>query len=61
MTARARLIVASIALAVFWTLVMIWSTGAEPANIVIMSISGALVGLLWYFAMRWWMGRRVRD
>ena len=61
MSAETRLVLGSIGLAVFWTLAMIWSTGAERANIVILSISGASLGVLWYFAMRWWTRRRLRD
>jgi hypothetical protein len=36
---------------------MIWWTGIEAANIVIMVIAGVVAGVLWYFAMRWWQRR----
>ena len=33
---------------------MLWWSGAfEPANIIILSICGALAGYFWYRAMRW--------
>lgn len=34
---------------------MIWWTGMETANVVILSVTGVVIGVLWYFAMRWWM------
>jgi membrane protein DedA with SNARE-associated domain len=44
----------SIAFAVLWTGGMLWSTGPiDRANIIILSICGALAGCAWYYAMRW--------
>jgi hypothetical protein len=53
-TPQRSLILASIAFAVLWTLGMIWWTGTQTANIISLSIAGAVAGVLWYFAMRWW-------
>ena len=55
MTPRTRLALASILFAVLWTAGMIWWTGTDIANIVGLSIGGAVAGVLWYFAMGWWM------
>ena len=57
MTPHTRLILASVFFAVFWTLGMIWWTGTETANIVALSIAGAVAGVFWFFAMRWWQNR----
>jgi hypothetical protein len=44
----------SIAFAVLWTGGMLWSSGAiDRANLIILSICGALAGWAWYCAMRW--------
>jgi len=59
-TPHNSLVLASIAFAVLWTLGMIWWTGTETANIVITSIAGAIAGLLWFYAMRWWQHRFPR-
>jgi UDP-N-acetylmuramyl pentapeptide phosphotransferase/UDP-N-acetylglucosamine-1-phosphate transferase len=49
-----RLKLGSVFFTVFWTGAMLWWSGAyQPANIVILSICGALAGYLWYRAMRW--------
>jgi hypothetical protein len=61
MTPHTRLVLASVAFAVLWTLGMLWWTGTQTANIVITSISGAVAGVLWYFAMRWWQKRHRSD
>jgi hypothetical protein len=58
MTPQTRLVLASVAFAVLWTLGMLWWTGTQTANIVITSIGGAVAGVLWYFAMRWWQKRQ---
>jgi hypothetical protein len=57
MTPQIRLLLASLAFAVLWTLGMLWWTGTETANIVVTSIAGAMAGVLWYLAMRWWQQR----
>ncbi len=44
----------SIAFAVLWTCGMLWSSGEiDRANVIILSICGALAGVGWYYAMRW--------
>jgi hypothetical protein len=43
---------ASILFAVLWSAGMIWWTGHETANVVILAICGAIAGLLWYLVMR---------
>ena len=44
----------SIAFAALWTGGMLWSSGAiDLANVIILSICGALAGCAWYYAMRW--------
>ena len=44
----------SIAFALLWTCGMLWSSGAiDRANIIILSVCGALAGWAWYYAMRW--------
>ncbi|SDJ35634.1 MULTISPECIES: hypothetical protein [Bradyrhizobium] len=49
----------SIAFAVLWAGWMLWWSGTfTPANIIILSVCGAVVGYFWYRAMRWsfrWM------
>ena len=57
MTSQAGLLLGSVVFAVLWTLGMIWWTGTETANIVILLISGVVAGVVWYFGMRWWQGR----
>jgi hypothetical protein len=53
----------SILFAVLWTAGMIWSTGAETANVVILAICGAIGGVCWYLFMRkfvrWQAGREA--
>ena len=48
MTHQKRLMLASIAFAVLWTAAMIGATGTDTANVVIFSIAGAVIGVLWY-------------
>jgi hypothetical protein len=49
-----RLQLSSVLFTVLWTGGMLWWSGAfEPANIIILSICGALAGYFWYRAMRW--------
>ncbi|HEY1362811.1 MAG TPA: hypothetical protein VGF60_11260 [Xanthobacteraceae bacterium] len=55
MTAQSRLVLGSVTFAVLWTVGMIWWTGTEAANVVILSVSGVVAGIIWYFAMRWWI------
>ena len=62
-TQHNRLIFASIFFAVFWTAAMYWSNAygdTAPmgvAGTIILMITGALAGYLWYLGMRWWMRR----
>ena len=55
MNPQTRLILASVFFAVFWTLGMIWWTGNDIASIIVHAIGGAVAGVIWYFAMRWFM------
>jgi UDP-N-acetylmuramyl pentapeptide phosphotransferase/UDP-N-acetylglucosamine-1-phosphate transferase len=49
-----RLKLSSVFFTVFWIGGMVWWSGAfERANVIILSICGALAGYLWYRAMRW--------
>ena len=44
----------SIAFAVLWSGAMVWGSGDfAPANIIILSICGAVAGYLWYRLMGW--------
>ena len=52
MSPQFRLILASIAFAVFWTAFMIWRIAPGTAGNVILMVSGAIGGTLWYFGMR---------
>jgi hypothetical protein len=37
---------------------MIWSSGSfDSINIIMFSISGAVIGFLWYLGMRWFFQR----
>lgn len=60
-----RLKLAAIAFSVFWIVGMIWSSGVfHPANIIILSVCGAVAGYFWYRAMRWsfgWMRLQRHD
>jgi hypothetical protein len=62
MTSDLALIWASILFAVLWTAGMI-SCGAETANVVILTMCGAIGGVCWYFFMRkfarWQADRRA--
>jgi hypothetical protein len=64
MNPERRLLLASIAFAVLWALGMIWWSDRSPASIIIWLIGGVLIGVLWYYAMRWfmrwWKGRSTR-
>jgi len=55
----------SIAFSVLWVGWMVWWSGIyQPANIIILSVCGAVAGYLWYHAMRWsfrWMKLLPRD
>ena len=56
MPAEKRLKLGAVLFAVFWTAGMVWWSGPfEPASLIIFSIGGAVTGVLWYFAMRWWL------
>jgi hypothetical protein len=44
----------SIAFAVLWVGSMVWWNEIhQPANIVILSVCGAVAGYFWYLGMRW--------
>jgi hypothetical protein len=48
----------SIFLAAFWTAAMVWwSADYDPVHILIMAVCGAVFGLFWYWAMRWFFRR----
>ena len=50
--------IGAIAFAVLWAAWMIWSSGSlDRVNIIMFSISGAVVGFLWYLGMRWFFRR----
>jgi hypothetical protein len=60
MNAQSRLLLGSVLLAIAWTVAMIWWSDTETSNVVITSIAGAVLGVLWYFGMRAflrWQGR----
>jgi hypothetical protein len=49
-----RLKLSAIAFKMFWIGGMLWWSGEyHPANIIILTICGAIGGYLWYLAMRW--------
>ena len=49
-----RLKLAAVAFSVFWIGGMLWWSGElHPANIVILTVCGAVGGYLWYLAMLW--------
>jgi hypothetical protein len=57
-----RLKLMSVLLAVFWTTAMVWWLGhSDPVRILLMTIGGALVGVCWYFSMRWFSRRYPRP
>jgi hypothetical protein len=39
---------------VTWTLAMMWWTGPSVAKVIIWSVAGAIIGVLWYFGMKWY-------
>jgi UDP-N-acetylmuramyl pentapeptide phosphotransferase/UDP-N-acetylglucosamine-1-phosphate transferase len=44
----------AIAFAVLWPAWMVWWSGSfAPANIIILTICGAVAGYLWFRIMRW--------
>ena len=48
----------SVMFAVFWSAGMVWSSGDfAVANIVILTILGAVAGYFWFLAMRWYFRR----
>ena len=54
MDPTSRLKWSSVAFTVLWTGWMIWWSGDfHTANIVILTICGAIAGYLWFRAMRW--------
>ena len=49
-----RLKLGSVLFTVLWTGGMVWWSGAyDPANVIILSLCGAVAGYFWYRAMRW--------
>ena len=49
-----RLKLGGIFFAIFWIVGMLWWSGElRPANIVILTVCGAIGGYLWYLAMHW--------
>ena len=56
---------ASIAFTVLWVGWMVWWSGIQDlANVIILSVCGAVAGYLWYRAMRWsfrWMKLLPRN
>jgi hypothetical protein len=60
MTPSTPLKLGAIAFAVLWTFWMLWWSGSlDRANVVILTLCGAVAGYLWYLAMRW-LFRRIR-
>jgi hypothetical protein len=57
MTSQLRLILASTLFAVLWTAGMILWNGPTLAGAIIFTVAGALAGILWFFAMRWWIAK----
>jgi uncharacterized membrane protein YdbT with pleckstrin-like domain len=52
--------IGAIAFTVLWTGLMVWWSGSfAVANIVILTICGALACYLWYRFMRYWQFRRM--
>jgi hypothetical protein len=53
---------AAVAFAVLWTLWMLWWSGSlDRANVLMLTICGAVAGYLWYLAMRWLFARMHLD
>jgi hypothetical protein len=49
-----RLKLAAVAFSVFWIGgMLVWSGELRPANVVILTLCGAIGGYLWYLAMHW--------
>ena len=55
MTPIRQLKLISAVAAVAWTIGMVLWTGTDIPNIIVLSVCGVLFGVLWYFAMRWWL------
>jgi hypothetical protein len=62
MSSEARLVPASIVFAVLWTVGMIFWSGHDTVSIVILTVGGAVAGVMWFFLMRaftrWQTGQR---
>jgi hypothetical protein len=57
-----RLKRAAVAFSIFWTGGMVWWSGElHAANIVILSVCGAVGGYLWYLAMQWMFMQLNKD
>ena len=55
MTHRSRLKLAALAFALFWTAGMIWHLWPmRPAEIGMLTVSGALAGVVWYWLYGAW-------
>jgi small-conductance mechanosensitive channel len=62
MTYRLRLKLAALIFAILWTgWMMWWSAARQPADFVMISICGVLVGLVWYWSIRWYRGYLARK
>jgi hypothetical protein len=56
------LVLSSLFFAVAWTAVMWWWTApVSTVDLVILIVSGAITGLLWYWMFGWWMRRYGRH
>ena len=59
MNPTSRLKWSSVAFTVLWTGWMIWWSGDfHAANIIILTICGAIAGYFWFCAMRWQFRRK---
>jgi hypothetical protein len=59
MSHRKRLVISAVAFAVLWTGFMLWwSAPLEMASTIILVVTGAILGLLWYWLFGLWYRRR---
>ena len=57
MSPQRTLIATSIFFAVTWTAGMIWWNATDLVSAIILTICGAIAGVLWFYIMRWWMNK----
>lgn len=57
MNPQTRLKLSSVGFAVFWIVFMWLWNRPDMSGSVVLVIAGALTGVFWYFAMRWWFKR----